>query len=288
MRRSIFGVFVSLLLVGTQLDSADAGRGWCRSDPIIRVGNTVVQIWIAIPEEEQASVTGPIDILITVPEGTPREVLYTDPGFNGYGERLAWIERGPMPTDGTLPISAAVSVPIAGGDDVPMQVELVPEVGGTVYVGGQTVGVTVTLTLSGPEIANTSVVGTSVTNLSVASSNSESGIEAEALGGSSTETGGEAPPPSPSPETASTEAIPAPEAVDETGAPDATPAVEAATTANIGTPDSGVERPVDAAAETTPVAEAAIGGPIKTTTKSSEAVISADPLTLEPTSSEDA
>ena len=163
LRRSIIGVFVSLLLLGGLAAPAGAGRGWCRSDPIIRVGNTVVQVWIAIPEEEQASVTGAINLVITVPRGTPREVLYTDPGFNGFGERITWVEVGAMPSDGTLPVSVAVSVPTAGGRYLPMQVEVVPEVGSTVYHSGQTVGVILTLTLSGATIANTSVVGASVT-----------------------------------------------------------------------------------------------------------------------------
>ena len=184
MRHPLAAFFVSLLAIAALCGSASAGRGWCRSDPIVQIGNTSLQIWIAIPEADQPSVTGPINVVITVPVGTPHSVLLTDGGFNGYGEAITWIESGSMPTNGALPVVFAVSIPTVGGRLVPMNVEVIPAAGGAVYLGGETIGVTVTLNLSGETISDTSVVGASATGASVSGADGASAVGESAVGGS--------------------------------------------------------------------------------------------------------
>ena len=67
---------------------AGAGRYWCRADPIIAFNGTPVQVWVEMPEEYQYLVNGPIRFEVTTPGWVESEVLFTDEGFNGYGETI--------------------------------------------------------------------------------------------------------------------------------------------------------------------------------------------------------
>ena len=41
---------------------------WCKKDPVVRLGGTLVQIWVAVPAEHQALVDGPVEV--EMPDGT--------------------------------------------------------------------------------------------------------------------------------------------------------------------------------------------------------------------------
>lgn len=94
MRRyGIMAAFTAVLLV---LVSSPVGAGlqWCPRDPIVALNGQEVQIWVAIPEQYQTAVTGPVEVDIRTPHGVEQEVIFTDEGFNGHGEVVEFYERG--------------------------------------------------------------------------------------------------------------------------------------------------------------------------------------------------
>lgn len=185
MRRS--GVLALLMLLALWLPGmpVSAGKGWCRSDPIVRINGTDLQIWVAIPIEDLPDVIGPIQIEIVVPRGSINELVYVDEGFNGFGEAFRWAQgESSFASDGSLTVRASVSVPIRNGRYVPMQVELIPSNGIASAVYGETVGVEIDVTLHGSRIAQTTVRGASVTGAPAIGGDGQTAIGGNAVGGS--------------------------------------------------------------------------------------------------------
>ncbi|MER3437815.1 MAG: hypothetical protein C4346_09645, partial [Chloroflexota bacterium] len=177
-------ILLSLWLTGIP---ASAGKGWCRSDPIVRVSGEDLQIWVAIPIDALPDVIGPIMIELIVPRGTINELVYVDEGFNGFGEAFQWVQGDhDVATDGSLTVTARVSLPIRNGRYVPMQVELIPENGVPSAVYAQTVGVEIDVTLQASSITQTTVRGAAVTGVSATGSGGQAARGGDAIGGSAT------------------------------------------------------------------------------------------------------
>jgi hypothetical protein len=102
----LFPVFALLILVAP----VASGLQWCPKDPIVSLNGQAVQIWVAIPEGYQPVVTGAIDVVVASPAGVEREVLFTDEGFNGYGETVEFVDAGTFQGD-AMPVSVDVNVP---------------------------------------------------------------------------------------------------------------------------------------------------------------------------------
>jgi hypothetical protein len=91
-----------------------------------------VRILVAIPEEDQRLVTGPVQVEVATAASVKREVLLTDEGFNGLGEQVIFTDlRGDPGTEEMFPAVVRVKVPIAGSGlretpHVPVQVEVIP------------------------------------------------------------------------------------------------------------------------------------------------------------------
>jgi hypothetical protein len=141
-RLAILGVLA--LVLALQVSTASATITWCRADPGISLNGTVVQIWVAIPLEYQALVDGPIQVTVKTPESVSRQLLWTDAGFNGYGESVTLTNGlGEVSGDGSFNMQVKVSVPAGGRTDIPIQVEIVPANGDTIWGQGTNGGVTV-------------------------------------------------------------------------------------------------------------------------------------------------
>ena len=131
MKRLILPLLLFAMLVAAL--PAQAGEAWCMSDPIVRLNGTQVQILVAIPETYQPLVNGPIEVEVKTPRSTTRELLYTDLGFNGYGERVTFSDL-PMNSSAAAPVlvTVVVRVPIdrsrlPGGIEVPARVTVDPD-----------------------------------------------------------------------------------------------------------------------------------------------------------------
>ena len=93
-------VATSAVVAGTALllilSPVSAGRLWCRADPVIGFGDANVRIWVEIPAEYESLVTGPIAFDVAHPSQLDPQVRYTDSGFNGHGEVVAFRSRDAM------------------------------------------------------------------------------------------------------------------------------------------------------------------------------------------------
>jgi hypothetical protein len=141
-RLVVFGVLA--LAAVLQAQPASAGIIWCRADPTVALNGTEVQIWVAMPAEYQLSVGGPIRVTVKTPEGSARQLLRTDAGFNGYGEAVSFASSGDGDVnDGSFSIQVWVSVPAGGGTDIPIQVQIAPANGDTIWDSGTNGGLRV-------------------------------------------------------------------------------------------------------------------------------------------------
>jgi hypothetical protein len=107
-----------------------AGIAWCKTDPIVAVGDESVNIYVSAPETILGAATGPTDVVVYVPVGSATEVLFTDPGF-GYGETVTIVESNRLRAGGNgTQIIVAVTVPASAS--LPVLVEIVPQSAGVV------------------------------------------------------------------------------------------------------------------------------------------------------------
>jgi hypothetical protein len=102
--------------------AAEASRGWCRSDPFIAVDGVVVDIFCTAPLEAPLYVTGPTEIVVSVPVGVSAALVVAGVGF-GRGEVVRFEEKSRLKhlADG-LELEVGVYVP--ANRQLPIGVEL--------------------------------------------------------------------------------------------------------------------------------------------------------------------
>ena len=110
MRR--FGIMAAITaaLFVLVVSPVAAGWQWCPRDPIVALNGQEVQIWVSIPEQYESAVTGPVQVDIRTPRGVEQEVIFTDEGFNGFGEEVSFFERGLLRGD-EMDVDVRVRVP---------------------------------------------------------------------------------------------------------------------------------------------------------------------------------
>ena len=140
---------LSLGILALLMLAAPAGAGvtWCRVDPIVSLNGTVVQILVAVPDQYVAAVNGPIAVDIATDRTVTHELLFTDAGFNGHGETVAFSDYFQYHPPRSLlanefPAQIKVSVPMngsllpVGGPPVPVEVTVIPANGPTIVYYG--------------------------------------------------------------------------------------------------------------------------------------------------------
>jgi hypothetical protein len=106
---SITLAFVALALL---VAPASAGREWCAKDPVVSLNGTAVQILVAVPNEYVPAVDGPIDVRIALPAGVEAEIVFSDAGFNGYGETVSFqATDASVAADGSFDVGIRTRVP---------------------------------------------------------------------------------------------------------------------------------------------------------------------------------
>jgi hypothetical protein len=111
MRRLVSAGLLSLLTMLLLLVPAEAGVMWCARDPIVTIDGTQVQVWVAIPEAYTPYVKDAVHVRFKTVKGLSRQLLYTDAGFNGHGERVDWGDVAP-PADGSTPLVIEIQIPV--------------------------------------------------------------------------------------------------------------------------------------------------------------------------------
>ena len=106
---------------------AAAYRTWCRSDPIVMIDGVLVDIFVSAPPDAPLNVTGPTEVVVTVPRGVDAVLVVTDLGF-GRGERVRFEESGALKaSEDGIEVRVEVYVP-SRDDDMPVLVEFAPRI----------------------------------------------------------------------------------------------------------------------------------------------------------------
>jgi len=73
--------------------------GWCRRDPIVKIGDLTVDIVLSSYFDMNEHATGPTQLVITVPPGIPTRFVADDPGFGRHGYDVRFIESSDLNVD---------------------------------------------------------------------------------------------------------------------------------------------------------------------------------------------
>lgn len=81
MKRLVAGLLLVVLALVLSAAPASAGKGWCRTDPVFVIDNRLVSVLVAGQLTALLHVTGPTQVVLTVPEGVAAQHLLSDLGF---------------------------------------------------------------------------------------------------------------------------------------------------------------------------------------------------------------
>ena len=130
-RRAPFGPTVRwaltlmTVLMIVSASTANAGVGWCRSDPVIMVNGVVSDIFVSAPVDALLVVTGPTQIVVTTPPEVYAALIVSTLGF-GRGEIVQFEQSKSLKVrDEGIELRIQVFVP-AIDDQLPVLVEFSP------------------------------------------------------------------------------------------------------------------------------------------------------------------
>jgi hypothetical protein len=133
----LMGVMLAALVFVSVVSPVDAGRKWCRVDPTFNIAGITTPVEVAVYQDLQVHVTGPIAVTLSVPPGTPVEVTYVDDGFNGFGEAITIVsDRRLKVTSRGIQVRLQVAVPAS--KIIPDLVTVAPSSGRASSVPGTT------------------------------------------------------------------------------------------------------------------------------------------------------
>jgi hypothetical protein len=98
LARLLTPLALALMLV-LQVNTASAGIGWCRTDPLITVNGRTGHVYLDSTDAMMTSATGPILLEIRVPVGSTTAAVPLDSGF-GYGYSITFKEDAELATRG--------------------------------------------------------------------------------------------------------------------------------------------------------------------------------------------
>jgi hypothetical protein len=108
-----------------RVPTAEAGKGWCRSDPVVIIDGQIADVFVGSTLDALITTTGPIRIVVTVPPGTSTTYVISDLGF-GHGYDFSFAESPDLvATDDGVPVNVDVYVP-ATKDSLPVSVFFAP------------------------------------------------------------------------------------------------------------------------------------------------------------------
>jgi hypothetical protein len=93
-----------------------AARGWCRSDPLVRVDGRLAYVIYSAPWTIRQATTGPTEIVFSIPHGVKAELIAPGPGL-GEGESVRFV-----PTSSLHKTKSGVQVRVAAR--IPADTEL--------------------------------------------------------------------------------------------------------------------------------------------------------------------
>jgi hypothetical protein len=140
MKRVMLSIVIPLLVMLVSVLPVNAGLTYCKSDPIIQLNGTLVDISVAIPLKYVPLVNGPVSYEIQTPKSTVRELILSDAGYNGHGITVTFTDGG-IEKNGWIPTKIKVRVPIDKSqldvdEVVPAKLSVLPDNGSLVVAEG--------------------------------------------------------------------------------------------------------------------------------------------------------
>lgn len=127
MKRFVVSPLIALFALLILITPVSAGRSWCRTDPVIQVDGDLADIFVSGPPEAPLLVTGPTEIVVTVPIGVDTRLIVADLGF-GKGQVVSFQKSSELHRTPTgIEIEVAIFVP-AVDSDMPVRVEFAPRI----------------------------------------------------------------------------------------------------------------------------------------------------------------
>ena len=128
-------LLAALLAVTVLVQGTDAQRAWCKTDPIVVIDGATADVFVSAPlgsmVQALLTVTGPNQIVVTVPQGVNAWLLLTDVGF-GRGNVLTFAQSSDLhETAGGIEVRVQVFVPATGS--FPVRVEFAPRLLGLLW-----------------------------------------------------------------------------------------------------------------------------------------------------------
>jgi hypothetical protein len=100
-------------------------KGWCRRDPIVKIGDLTVDIILSSYSDMNEQATGPTQLVITVPPGMPTRFVAADPGFGRHGYDVRFVEsRELIADDRSVDIQVGAYTPAANPPEGPLPILL--------------------------------------------------------------------------------------------------------------------------------------------------------------------
>jgi hypothetical protein len=124
-----------LLLLGALPAYVSAGVDYCQNDPILMVGPAKVTILVGVDNSRLQDVTGPIQVVVTVPKGAPTQVIFVSQWPLAEVVSVVESAKDVYNPIGTNSVSTKVYVPGRGGS-IPIQTQIFSTHGKSIVVYG--------------------------------------------------------------------------------------------------------------------------------------------------------
>lgn len=130
--RLLVVVTLAALAFVVMAPAASAARAWCRTDPVVVIDGTLADVFVSGPLMASLKVTGPTQLIITVPEGVSTQMILTDLGFlHGYDYQFRQSSELQKTRKG-IEVKIQVYVP-ANDSSMPIKVEFAPRLLGLLW-----------------------------------------------------------------------------------------------------------------------------------------------------------
>lgn len=132
MTRFMTAITFAAIFLLTVATPASASVGWCKTDPLVMIDGGLADILVTAPLTAPLQVTGPTQIVVSVPVGVPADLILGDLGF-GRGTEVSFREaRNLRVLEHGIEVRVAVYVP-AQDSSMPVAVEFAPRVLGILW-----------------------------------------------------------------------------------------------------------------------------------------------------------
>lgn len=120
---------IAIVTLGLAVPTANAGIGWCRTDPVVVIDGQIADIFVSARFDDLSKVTGPTEFVVGTPVGIDGQLAIATAGF-GYGEKVTFEEFPSLQvTAEGIELRIKVRVP-ARSDAMPIRVEFAPHLVG--------------------------------------------------------------------------------------------------------------------------------------------------------------